>query len=149
MAKKDNQEKFLEAYAKCYGNITKACEAVGIDRRTYYTWTDPEFQQRLAAVKPDEILVDHAENALVKRIDSGDTTAIIFTLKTKGKHRGYIEKQQVENVSDPRLDAVKKAIETRADQTGRTFKEELDIYFEVSPNVPKEIRDKLVSEAVN
>ena len=98
VAKKDNQAKFLEMYAKCYGNITQACRLSGLDRGTFYAWKDDEdFQQKLAEVRPDEIFVDFAENALVGRIGKGDTTAIIFALKTKGRSRGYVEKQEVEN----------------------------------------------------
>ena len=70
---------------------------IGITRGTYYLWEkDEAFQQKLAAVKPEEILLDFTENALIKRIEKGDTTAIIFTLKTKGKNRGYIEKQELD-----------------------------------------------------
>lgn len=85
-------------YAKAFGNISQACKLADIDRGTFYAWkSDEKFQEQLAAVSPDEILVDFAENALVQRIGKGDTTAIIFTLKTKGRARGYIEKQQMEH----------------------------------------------------
>ena len=41
------------------------------------------------------MFLDYAESKLVENIGKGDTTAIIFTLKTKGKSRGYIERSEV------------------------------------------------------
>lgn len=90
---------FIEAYKKTFGNITKACEAAEISRGTYYFWMkeDKEFKGIIDTTEPDELFLDIAENALVKKIQDGDITAIIFSLKTKGKKRGYIERQQFEH----------------------------------------------------
>lgn len=38
--------------------------------------------------------VDFAEEKLFENIGENDNTAIIFYLKTKGRHRGYIEKKE-------------------------------------------------------
>ncbi len=91
---------FINAYQKHFGNISKVCEDVEINRSTYYSWMkdDPMFKAEIDSVEPDEILVDYAENALMQRIERGDTTAIIFALKTKGKHRGYIERHEYKQV---------------------------------------------------
>lgn len=100
---------YVLALKKTFGNKSKACEMAGIkSRQTYYEWyeKDPVFRKEVDSIEPDELLVDHAENALVKRIDEGDTTAIIFTLKTKGKRRGYIERQEID-ASGTWADAVK------------------------------------------
>lgn len=46
----------------------------------------------------DEILderLDLAETALLKAIGDSDVRAVIFYLKTKGKHRGYTERTEV------------------------------------------------------
>ena len=40
--------------------------------------------------------MDFTESALRKLIKKGNVIATIFKLKTKGKDRGYIEKQEVE-----------------------------------------------------
>ena len=40
-------------------------------------------------------MVDIAESALLKNVLAGDNCAIIFTLKTIGKSRGYVERQEI------------------------------------------------------
>lgn len=99
--KKDRKGLFLTALRNNLGNVTKACEAIGICRYTYYLWldADPDFKKAAEAV--GESLLDMAENALLAKIESGDTTATIFYLKTKGKKRGYIEKQETQLTIEP------------------------------------------------
>ncbi len=41
--------------------------------------------------------MDFAESQLYKQIKEGSTAATIFYLKTKGKKRGYIERQEIEH----------------------------------------------------
>lgn len=78
------------------GNITKACDAVKISRQTYYNWLeDEEFKSEVANI--DEYVIDFAEHSLFKQIQENNTTATIFYLKTKGKHRGYVEKQEIDH----------------------------------------------------
>ena len=88
---------FVEAYQKAFGNISVACKAADVSRGAYYLWLehDPEFKAAIEALEPDEIFLDFVENALQQRISKGDTTAIIFTLKTKGRKRGYQERTEV------------------------------------------------------
>jgi hypothetical protein len=97
------KESFLKAFIKTFGNITISCESLGISRQTYYDWKkdDPAFAKALAEVEPDERFLDSAELALNKKIMDGDTTAIIFALKTKGKKRGYIERTENINYEKP------------------------------------------------
>lgn len=90
-----NKDEFLEVFKKALGNISVACNNSGIERVTYYRWyeSDPDFRAKADAVK--EIRKDFIESALDKKIQEGDTTAIIFAAKTQCKDRGYVEKQEL------------------------------------------------------
>jgi hypothetical protein len=54
-------------------------------------WTNEIIEQE------NESINDLAESKLVENINKGDQRAIEFRLKTKGKHRGYIERQEIVN----------------------------------------------------
>jgi hypothetical protein len=97
-AKKTELQKkaVLEALESSLGVVSEAVKMVGIHRATFYEWlkNDPEFKKEVDNI--NETAIDCAETALYRKIKSGDTTAIIFYLKTKGKKRGYVEKSEVE-----------------------------------------------------
>lgn len=85
----------LKALENSLGVVTEACREVGIGRTAFYKYLneDPEFA---AAVKDiDEVALDFAEGQLYKQIREGSTVATIFYLKTKGKKRGYVERQEI------------------------------------------------------
>lgn len=90
----------LEALEKSLGVVTTACKQVGINRSTHYDWlkNDPEYAEQVKNL--ENIVLDFAESQLHKQILDGNTTATIFLLKTKGKGRGYIERQEVVTDSD-------------------------------------------------
>ena len=95
--KTDKKKKdFLKALRNNLGHITNACVAANIGRRTYYEWIekDDDFREDVSHVQ--ESLLDLAESKLLENIESNENVAIIFYLKTKGKKRGYIEKQEVD-----------------------------------------------------
>lgn len=91
------KETFIKTLHESFGHITKACDAIGISRGTYYHWykTDSEFKDKCDNIS--EYIVDTVENHLFDQIKDGSTAATIFYLKTKGKHRGYVEKTEVDN----------------------------------------------------
>jgi len=97
-----SKEAFIIAYKENFGNITIACESAGVGRGQYKAWCDkdPEFRQRLAEIEPEEIMLDFGEHKLMERVAKGDTLATMFLLKTKGKRRGYIERQEVAHEGD-------------------------------------------------
>jgi len=94
-----DKDKFLEVFATKMGNVSKACETAQISRQTFYDWMkDNDFAGKVDEVK--EGLLDFAEHQLLSNIKDGKTAEILFYLKTKGKKRGYIERQEVDTVGD-------------------------------------------------
>lgn len=89
----------IEALYKSLGVVSAACKAVGVNRSTFYKYLneDPEFKDEVDAVS--EYAVDFAETSLFKQIQDGNTTATIFYLKTKGRARGYVERQEIDHTS--------------------------------------------------
>lgn len=89
----------LEALKKHLNIVTTACKEVGIDRSTHYDWlkSDAEYKAKVEAL--DDVVLDFAESKLHQSINNGSDTATIFFLKTKGKKRGYIEKQEITNTN--------------------------------------------------
>ena len=87
----------IEALEQSLGIVTTACKKVGVGRTTFYQWMkdDPVFANDVRDIS--NIALDFAESQLHKQIKDGSTAATIFYLKTQGKHRGYIEKQEVEH----------------------------------------------------
>lgn len=84
---------------KAYGNLTAAARSLGVTRKALYNWVERDEELQQAVRDARESIIDIAENKLLQAINSGDMTAIIFTLKTLGKARGYIETKEVK-VSD-------------------------------------------------
>lgn len=102
----------IGAMKRSLGRITEAAEACNISRQTHYNWMkdDEEYKQAIEAV--EESAIDFVESKLFELIDGAqrevmtesgplmiketpNPTACIFYLKTKGKKRGYIERNEI------------------------------------------------------
>lgn len=81
----------IKVYEKKAANISATCDALGISRGTFYKWKKDSAKLSEMLSYIDESLIDFAESKLLEKIQDGDTTSIIFFLKTKGKDRGYVE----------------------------------------------------------
>jgi len=104
----------IEALEKSLGIVTTAAKAAEIDRSTHYAWLreDEEYKEAVEAIS--DMAIDFAESQLNKLMrgavhqvvtnkgeiveikDAPNPSSIIFYLKTKGKKRGYVEKQEIE-----------------------------------------------------
>jgi hypothetical protein len=95
--KQQTKNALIEALTQTLGVVTTACKIVGINRTTFYEYIkeDEEFAQQVKDIQ--EVAVDFAETKLYEQIKDNNTTATIFYLKTKGKSRGYVERQEIEH----------------------------------------------------
>ena len=86
----------IKALEQSLGVVTTAAKIAGIDRSTHYEWlkTDEDYNQKV--IDLENVTLDFAESQLHKQVKEGNTTATIFLLKTKGKKRGYIERQEIQ-----------------------------------------------------
>jgi phage antirepressor YoqD-like protein len=90
-----HKKAMIEALEKSLGVVTTACKVVGIGRTQFYQWLkdDDEFAQEVDDIQ--NIALDYVESKLFENIQKGKTSEMIFYLKTKGKKRGYIERQEI------------------------------------------------------
>ena len=93
---KKKQKQFIKAFADLTAcNVSATCKQVNITRKQFYNWYNniPEFQEAIEEAR--ESLLDFAETKLHQNIMNGNEASIFFFLKTKGKKRGYVERQEI------------------------------------------------------
>lgn len=90
-------EQIASALVKKAGNISAAAKALNVTRQTLHNHIkdDADLQQIVADAR--EAMVDVAESEALKQIKLGNTAMIIYTLKTLGRARGYIEQQDIKH----------------------------------------------------
>jgi len=119
-----NKEKFLENFKLSLGNISISCEASNISRQTYYNWRkqDGDFAKQCEDI--EERNLDLAEMKLLTAIREGKTAELLFYLKTKGKSRGYVERQEITGAQGQKLFEVR-IIDTAEQLASNTHEQSL------------------------
>ncbi len=86
------KKKFIEFYSsdEVRGNVSIACDAVGLGRSTYYEWLEKDEAFRNAVKETKLRMCDDMEQVLVSRAIESSDTALIYWLKNN--HEGYKEK---------------------------------------------------------
>ncbi len=113
---KPSLEQFEQIANACGGILSDIAANFKVARNTVYAWCENDAEFRKALEDSRERFVDLAESNLRKLvagvpaietdengekrfagwIEKPSETAIIFTLKTRGKKRGYVERSEVE-----------------------------------------------------
>ena len=86
----------LQELEKAHGVVTQACMKAKVSRAQFYRWWNADDKFRSECDDIQESAVDYVESQLFKNIEEGNITGQIFYLKTKGKHRGYVEKTEIQ-----------------------------------------------------
>lgn len=100
--KKPDRSIIKEAIVKAFGNLSTAAKSLQVERATLYAWIEAEGLEESVQEGRNRRL-DFAESMLDKGMKDGNMTAIIFYLKTQGKSRGYIERQEVTGADGKKL----------------------------------------------
>lgn len=85
------------ALAELHGNVAATAKRFNVARASVFQLIGkrPALQKVLADAR--EGMIDHAESALYRAVGKGEAWAVCFYLKTQGKSRGYIERNEVEH----------------------------------------------------
>jgi len=107
----EQRMQFVQVFRSKATDVSRACQAFGIDRKTFYDWykTDEAFKEAIEDARSE--MKDFGESqllTLMKGIPELDeagkligwkvmpsTAAVIFFNKTRNKDRGYIERSEI------------------------------------------------------
>ena len=109
------KKSLINSLEKSMGVVTTACKNVGIHRSTFYEYynNDPEFKKEVNDI--GNVALDFTESKMFEQIRDGNTSLIKFYLATKGKKRGYVERQEITGSDGEKLFEIK-IIDTRKDE---------------------------------
>lgn len=107
-------EEIIASIRRCRGLYYLAAEHLGVTKSAlaYRITNDPELE----AVAKDQRgkMLDKAETKLMEAVDNGEQWAIQLMLKTLGRDRGYVERQEVHSVNQVRLQVVEEIVDAHS-----------------------------------
>ena len=91
----------LKALNFSMGVVTPACDMVGIHPSTHYHWLKHDEGYAKEVRLTEERMFDFVETKMAERINAGSDTMLIWYSKTKMKHRGFVERSEIEVTNTP------------------------------------------------
>ena len=85
----NNKKKLLKALTDTRGLVLTACNKANLSRSQHYVWMSEDEDYKASVDAINDMMVEGVESRLKDLIDEGNTAAIIFYLKTKGRDVGY------------------------------------------------------------
>ncbi len=100
------KHQLLERLTKNF-TISSACNAVGIDRKTFYRWIEEDLDFKAMAYdniqESKKDVTDVAYTRLVKQIENGNLTAVMYWLNNKDPEISdraiYISEEEIKELS--------------------------------------------------
>jgi hypothetical protein len=121
---KATKESLLKAIKQNRGIVTNICKSLDMARQSFYERLDNDIELQEALEDAREEVLDLGESKLIELVQEGNAQAVFFMLKTIGKNRGYIEKQEVEQLNRtiniieiPKIDALEPTIDEIREET--------------------------------
>jgi len=88
-------EEVISAIKDSNGLLAAAARKLGVTRQTVYNYVKKYATVKQALEEARDTNLDYTEGKLMEAIKAGNVTAIMFLLKTLGKSRGYVERQEL------------------------------------------------------
>ncbi len=82
------------------GNISAVAKTFGVSRTAIYKRIESSETLKKAITEARDTMLDNVERTLYDQAVDGNMTAVIFMLKTQGKKRGYVERQEIQHSGD-------------------------------------------------
>jgi hypothetical protein len=130
-------EEIIEAIKKCRGLTYIIANALGVSHSgiSAKIAADPELSSVLREQRGRAL--DMAEAKLMQAVDKGEQWAITMILRTLGRERGYVERQEVSNVTTVRLQIVEEIV----DADNKQIEIKVNQAVEYRPNLPEGFND--------
>lgn len=88
-------EQMIEAAYKSMGMVPGIANQLRCSSQTVRNYARKYVTVQKAIQDARQDVVDLAEVEFIRKIKGGDTTCIIYALKTLGKDRGYVERNEI------------------------------------------------------
>ena len=87
-------EMMIDAIQKAEGNLSEAARILECSRTTVHNYVNKYVTVKATYDEENEKFIDLAQGQLKRHVKKGSLPAIMFVLKTKGKHYGWVERQE-------------------------------------------------------
>src|SRR5215831_11701700 len=85
----------IKALRDYRGNMASCAREFGVTRQRIQQIVSADAELSAIVDEETETFIDVAESKLYEAIEAGNVVATIFFLKTRAKHRGYIERAEL------------------------------------------------------
>ena len=96
-------EQIIGAIREAEGNLSDAARILRCARTTVHNYVNRYPTVKQAYEEENDKFIDEAQGQLRRHVKKGSLPAIMFTLKTKGKHLGYVERQEFTGADGDKL----------------------------------------------